>query len=249
MRYGRRSRTGLGRCSRTRLGGCSRTSRGSCRRTLCGRRRRRGTRLFGSGRCDGRFGRRMGCGSVIGRRRLFGDGRLRRGRRSRRSGTLRGGRDRLERRDRFGRSGCGGRFFGGRRLSANRRLRLFGGRGRSRGGFCCGLRSGGGSRLQQNAADEIRNVFRNDAELILRLENAAKAFVKERDELFGRKPNLFRKFKNPNFSRSQIQPFKFAGAIFRAGRRLRGACDKPYSSVRRRRRYLASIARFSRHYA
>jgi hypothetical protein len=62
--------------------------------------------------------------------------------------------------------------------------------------------------LEKHAADEIRDVIRDDAQLILRFEDSAQTLVKEVDKLLRREPDLFCKFKYPNFSGSQILPFK-----------------------------------------
>jgi hypothetical protein len=50
-------------------------------------------------------------------------------------------------------------------------------------------------------------VIGNDAQLVFRLENPAQALVEEGDQLFRGEPDLFCKFKYPNFSGSQILPF------------------------------------------
>ena len=57
-----------------------------------------------------------------------------------------------------------------------------------------------GGRLQQHAADQIGDLVRHDAELILCLENAAQALVEERRQLFRGEPDFFGELENPYFS-------------------------------------------------
>ncbi len=47
----------------------------------------------------------------------------------------------------------------------------------------------------------------DDAQLVLRFEDSAQAFVEKGDQLFRSEPYLFRKFKYPNFSGCQSLPF------------------------------------------
>ncbi len=62
----------------------------------------------------------------------------------------------------------------------------------------------GSAGFAQDAADEIGDLIRDDAELILRFENAAEPVVEERDQLFRRQAELFSKLENPCFCRSQV---------------------------------------------
>jgi len=70
-------------------------------------------------------------------------------------------------------------------------------------------------------------VIGNDAQLVLRFENAAKPFVEEGNELFGGQPNFFSKFKYPNFSGSQILPFVLQALGFLTVTPPEGACIRP----------------------
>lgn len=210
----------------------------------CGGSRRADRRSCGTrGRsCSGALRSRRGCGRGRGRRcggRRFRRRRNARGRSFRltggslgggRSGTARGRRDRLERGN-----GFGGRLRlrrRGRGFRGGRRARRSGRRGGRRG--CGGLRSGAfrfglgrGRGLQEHAAHQVSNVVWNDAQLVLCFKNPAKTFVKEGDQLFRREPNLFRKFKYPNFSGSQILPFTLAGVLNPSERCPEGACIGP----------------------
>jgi hypothetical protein len=77
----------------------------------------------------------------------------------------------------------------------------------TRGGGSFRLRFGRRGWFEQHAAHQIRDVVRDDAQLVLCLEDTAEPFVEERNQLFGREPYFFSKFKYPNFSGSQILPF------------------------------------------
>ena len=90
-----------------------------------------------------------------------------------------------------GRGGRGGGWSGGSRC--NRRLRR---------GFRCRLGRGGG--LCEDAPDEIGDLIRDDAQLVLRFENAAETVVEERDQLFRGQADFFSKFENACFCRSQV---------------------------------------------
>jgi hypothetical protein len=194
-----------------------------CRLVRCGRtlRHRRRLRSCGSGTLlRGSARRRRGhcSGAVAGRRlrrRSFGGGRSSAPRRGRRNG--------LERWNRFsGHLRLGRRFRGrggGRRCSFRR---------------CGGWRSGdfrfrfcGRRGLQQHAAHEIRDVIWNDAQLVLRLEDPAQSLVKEGDQLFRSEPDLFCKFKYPNFSGSQILPFTLQAYASLGLDEPEGACIYP----------------------
>lgn len=182
-------------------------------RRLRGRRRRRtrssrrACRRGGRLRCNGgRFGRRRGRGSGSGRRFRLG---FRCGRSLSCGRSAGRGGNRLERRNRL----CRGRGLDLGRSLRRCRCSRGGGLGRGRGfGFCGFLRRR--LRLEQHAAHEVRDVVGNDAELIFRFENAAQTLVEEGDQLLRSEPNLFCKFKYPNFSGSQSLPFTLQAREF-----------------------------------
>jgi len=144
----------------------------------------------------GRRGLCRGCGRSRGFRNL--------GRFDARRGRRLSDRSLRHTRGRAGRHGAqtwDGRFLDGRRggrcsfwsggFTCRRRRRLGGGGGRSSLG--CG-------RGFEDATNQIRDVLGNDTELILGFENAAKALVEERDQLFGCEPHLFGELKNAYFT-------------------------------------------------
>lgn len=196
-RKGPQARHGLRWCRRSRTLRSRLTRRRSRTRRsggLCCRRRRRGRRS--GGRDHRGFFRCLRCGSCgLGCR----------------SGTTRRWRNRLEGRNRLGRG------FGLWRGLRHRRLaRCFGGGLRLR---LCRLRLRGRG-LEKHAAHQVGDVIGNDAELILRFENAAQTLVEEGDKLFRREPYLFCKFKNPNFSGCQSLPFTLQARCFPVRGRL-----------------------------
>jgi len=176
--------------------------------------RRSGSARRTVGRSGGR-GRRFGrfCSGLGGRRRAT------RGRTG----------NRFERRNRLGRQlglfgrrgscgGCGGCGRLGRGSVLRRGCRLA---RRLGAGRCLGPRRG------QHAADEIGDVVRDHAQLVLSLEDAAEALVKKRDQVLRRETDLFCKFKDPNFSGSQILPFTLQAPPLPQSARLRGRLQLP----------------------
>lgn len=191
--------------------GWRRRTRRCCGRTDCGR--PDCVRLRGRRRCSSRSG---DCLGLFRRRSRSRGGLCRRFRGARRSRRPRRTRDRLKTLNGFlGRSRLrGGRgrrgSFGGRRRRGRRRgcgrllrrrfrLAVSGQRSR-RGSF-------GRRGLEEDAANQIRDRIRHDAQLIFCFKDVAQPLVEKRDQLFGRQPDFFGELKNTNLTGTRSHSF------------------------------------------